>query len=483
MTWRSRPDQKYLLVAGGQAALEIYLLAQPEKALVEILGHRGDWIAWTRQGYYAGTPGGERLMGWRVITDPDKPAVFYPAQTFHKQFYRPDVIERLLPEGSVEAALKKTVTQSAAAANVEDALPPTVRIVSAQRDPTDAQKWIIKAEALPAAPGQKVDKLRLMVDDRPLPEADARRCLGGWTASRVRGVGGLEDAGRQRGAEGAACNARRLWSVRSETSSRGAGRLKDRPALHLLSIGIDYASDADLKLTCPPNDAQDIAKSLPAACVGPKNQFGLAGEQHLLLNGKATAATIRDSLQAIRKKVKPRDLVVFFYAGHGVRDNGQFYLLTAGANPKMLAKTALSGADLRRAFTDFPCQVVLMLDACHSGGIAKALRDSVTDDAARALADEECGVTLIAAAMGHERALEPLDGKNGLFTRALLDALERKDDVTFNRFDGRQYIHHLFGEVLDQVQATSHDTQHPCLSMPWTMESFPVRQLREPKKQ
>ena len=102
--------------------------------------------------------------------------------------------------------------------------------------------------------------------------------------------------------------------------------------------------------------------------------------------------TIWFKLAAVRKKVKPRDLLVFFFAGHGVREGREFFLLTHDADLKKLGKTALSGSQLRQRLADFPCQVLLLFDACHSGSAAKSL---VADVASRQLADEECGAALV----------------------------------------------------------------------------------------
>ncbi len=45
--------------------MSIWRLGQ-ETPLLSLYLHGEDWIAWTEQGYYAATPGGERLMGWKV---------------------------------------------------------------------------------------------------------------------------------------------------------------------------------------------------------------------------------------------------------------------------------------------------------------------------------------------------------------------------------------------------------------------------------
>jgi hypothetical protein len=73
--------------------------------LLSLFTTERDWVAWTPEGYYAASPGGEKLMGWRVSNGPDKMTSFYPAAQFRSKLYRPDVIKRLLEAGDVEKAL------------------------------------------------------------------------------------------------------------------------------------------------------------------------------------------------------------------------------------------------------------------------------------------------------------------------------------------------------------------------------------------
>jgi len=250
-----------------------------------------------------------------------------------------------------------------------------------------------------------------------------------------------------------------------------------RPALHVVAVGLTYKGNKLDLGDCPKNDATEICKQIPAACAGPANYFGAAPQAHLLIDKDATRPGVLQALARVKKAVKPRDLLVFFFAGHGANEKGEFYLLTHEADPTNLAKTALSGKQLREALADFPCQVLVLLDACHSTNAGRALR-SPADEASRDLADEECSATLIAAAMGHQRALQPPGGKHGYFTLAVLDALKRKrPGVAFNRLNGQQYVHHLFSDVFDEVQAATKDQQHPMLVLPWTVESYPLRKV------
>jgi len=121
--------------------------------------------------------------------------------------------------------------------------------------------------------------------------------------------------------------------------------------------------------------------------------------------------------------------------------------------------------------------VLLILDACHSSAGIKSFRPAV-DDLTRALTDDECGVAVLCAAMANEKALEKQG--NGLFTRAIIQALNRSDGVPFNRHNRRLYVHHLHTYVFDEVSQQSGDRQHPFLSLPWVVESFPVTQFPGP---
>jgi WD40 repeat protein len=481
------PDGKYLLVAGGDQRLRLYDLSKPRFPLLEVAARRQEWIAWTKEGYYAGSPGGEQLIGWKVSVKGQTLASFYPAQTFRKTHYKPEVLQELLRSGSLDSALQKVKAKSGGKAevkarSVEDALPPTVTITKAERDPKNERKWTITAVA-ESADGKKqpIEMLKLLIDGRPLPgELSTKRLKAGeravtWEVPDMPPGEKVELKVLARGPD--------TYGVSQPREITVPAPAAQRPALHVVSVGMTYTGDKALDLgPCPKNDAAEIFKQFPASCVGKDNLFGTAPHKHLLIDKAAGKEGVKAALDQVKKDVKPRDLVVFFYAGHGVVEKNEFYLLTHGSDLNALAGTALSGKALWDELADFPCQVLVLLDACHSGESAKVLRQPATDEASRKLADEECSVTLIDAAMGHQRALQPEGGKHGFFTQAVLAALKRNKDVTHNRFNGRQYVHHLFGDVFDEVEGLTKGRQHPTISLPWTVESYPVRQVAQARK-
>jgi uncharacterized caspase-like protein len=113
-----------------------------------------------------------------------------------------------------------------------------------------------------------------------------------------------------------------------------------------------------------------------------------------------------------------------------------------------------------------PGKVLLLLDACHSGAIGKAVNDVAHD-----LADEDCGVVVLCAALGSEKAIESPRDRHGYFCKALIEALEGKA----HRRDGRVYLHHLEEYVADRVVELSKDSQHPTAAKP-AIRPFPVAQ-------
>jgi uncharacterized caspase-like protein len=243
-----------------------------------------------------------------------------------------------------------------------------------------------------------------------------------------------------------------------------------RPALHVIAVGINAYPQKALRLGCAVADAKGLADAFAKGCAGPGNLFG-AAPPTTLLDARATRKAVLGALDGARAAVRPGDLLVFSFAGHGARQGKQFYLLTVDADPAKLADTALSGDALRKALADMPCQVLLLLDACHSAAGVRAF----IDEAARNLTDDETGVAVLCAAMGSEEAQE--EKGHGLFSKAVIDALGTADGVPFNRHDRRQYVHHLGAFGQDEVKEWSHDEQHPFLTMPYVTESFPIRQL------
>ncbi len=484
-------DNKLLLSAAVDNMVKVWNIEQG-KLLLTLYVNGKDWIVWTEQGYYAATPGGERLVGWKVDNGLDQPASFLPAKRFRKQLYRPDVVKLLVKEGTVAAAVKaadaalpKDETRFRGLAEPAKLLPPRA-FLNVTWDKKTLPEVKVKVRAVASGSGQPVTGLRLFLDGRPLSKETSIDFATGkdkveeleWTI-RLPGekpTGAYELAVLARGPQ---------TSGVSETVAVPYVNPKNLPAMHVLAIGIDEYQNRALKLEAARKDADDIA----AAFQNNAGKLFDKVEATTLLNDKATRQGVLDKLDEIRQKpVKHNDLVVVFFAGHGIKNAKGFYLLTVEAdtsNQALIEKTCLPGADLRRKLGDFPCQVLLLLDACHSGAfgaggnagvLAKQGLKPATDDLTRSLTDDEIGVAVMCAAMGHEKAGERKG--NGLFTSAVIKALGNAPGVHLNPFNHQLYVHHLQSYVFDMVSELSHGEQHPFLCLPWIVESFPLARFK-----
>ncbi len=48
---------------------------------------------WTPQGYYTGSPGADKIVGWQINKGPDKTADYVGAEQLRQHLNRPDIVE------------------------------------------------------------------------------------------------------------------------------------------------------------------------------------------------------------------------------------------------------------------------------------------------------------------------------------------------------------------------------------------------------
>jgi WD40 repeat protein len=473
------PDGRYLLVARGHQALDLYRIDGKPELLLNVLAVGRDWVVWTPQGYYAATPGGERLIGWKVPHGHDRAADFYPAEQFRKQMYRPDVIRLVLEKGSVAEAVAaadaalvaQRVEVPRGVADPEKLLPPAVALAVVDR--ANLPRVTVKASARQGCKEQPVRSLRLLVDGRPLP--------GGL--ARAEFPAGQEKAEFEATWEVELPPGKHALSVLARTKDDTPGfsppvevacQLPEgqRPAAHLIAVGVSRYDRQALNLQYADADARRLADAFAAAT----GRLYKPGQVRPLLNEQATREAVLRAIDEVRKSAGPGDLFVLSFAGHGAREGGEFFLLTRDADPTnadTLKKTAVSGAELRVKLADFPCQVLLLLDACHSGAVASSRPG--TDEAARALSDVDVRAAVMCAALGHEEALEKDGG--GLFTAAVVRALKGEPGAFFDHATGELNVYHLQAFVYQEVTRASESRQTPYLKMPLALPAFVVTQL------
>jgi len=223
----------------------------------------------------------------------------------------------------------------------------------------------------------------------------------------------------------------------------------EKPSLWVVTLGIAEYKNKDYNLTYAAKDANDLADVLSKS-----KSFTKVSALSILNNDVNTTAL--NKIEKFLSSVNPQDVVLCFFAGHGVIDNkGDFYCSTYDIDLENPSVHGLHIEQLERTlYNNKARKKILLVDACHSGLIDET--SGFTSDGTDTLSsnvkqtgrgvslkhkkkeetDTELmqsvflninrgnGLTIIAAAAGKEYAYEDAKYKNGLFTYSLLSALK-----------------------------------------------------------
>jgi uncharacterized caspase-like protein len=269
--------------------------------------------------------------------------------------------------------------------------------------------------------------------------------------------------------------------------------LPDAPRLIFLSVGINNYKAAkrapgkgvlgDLE------EAVNDAKELPTAWASQK-LFGAKVLMPPLTDMDATRPAILAGLKDLAQIARPDDICVVFLSGHG--DYQEEKPTLAGGPPRSVFvfcppdydpnnpyKTGVTNEELFDKLAAIPCRKLLILDACHSGAAA--------DNPARDFAPDGQGPIVMAACDLNQSSLEDKKFGHGLFTRAILDALD--DAQSYPDHDGAKelWATDLFRHTRKEMPALlklidkRESAQVPILFAPGNQD-FPVARQETPKK-
>lgn len=128
------------------------------------------WIAWTPPGYYLASPRGEDLVGWHVNRGWDQAADFFPGSRSRARFNRPDIARLVLETLDEGAALRRADAAAGRHDEVkplETALPPVIKILSPQIEPTFKGATVDVTYSLRAPSGRPIDSVEILIDGSP----------------------------------------------------------------------------------------------------------------------------------------------------------------------------------------------------------------------------------------------------------------------------------------------------------------------------
>jgi WD40 repeat protein len=200
------------------------------------------------------------------------------------------------------------------------------------------------------------------------------------------------------------------------------------PRLYVLAVGVNDYYDSRLHLAYAVPDATSLAEAFQKAGTG----LYASVEVKTVLDKEVTVANLDKVFTELSTKVQPRDVFVFFLAGHGKTENGRYYFLPRDfryEDESSIQKAGMGQDKFQAWFAEIAARKSLLLyDTCESGSLTGATRGSDIDERLGALnrMARATGRTFLTATTDDAPALEGYHG-HGVFTYALLDALDHAD--------------------------------------------------------
>jgi WD40 repeat protein/tetratricopeptide (TPR) repeat protein len=422
------PDSKLLVSSSLDGTIKLWDVEDCKLLATLLLFEDSNWLAVAPDGLFDGTADAMEAVNWRV-----GPSEAAPLAWFFNDFYYPGLIAEIAesrkPKAKIDIA---TVLQL-----------PGLRTMLAQ-----GQARIEK----------RAGKTVLCFDDKPtaLPEVYSDAQL---TAFDSNDLIFDEDVGLW-------CSQKELpadvqYELVNATSDKrsdvfkpiydGASSETARSTLHILTVAVgdyDVSTSGFKKLNGSVSGAQAVANFFVAQKRSAKHPYRDIKIWPGLYNRKATLENIRQRLRELARAVKKEDVVFLFFAGHGIVPAGQemFYFAPVdmrGPNPKDQHETGLSTAMLTEAIRALPAnRVVLLIDACQSGGAVESLakiaevKAKLEERQARIEKREwskqrnhRVGVYIIAAATPLQQANEPRIGNSALVS-TLLEILKSRPSAS-----------------------------------------------------
>jgi hypothetical protein len=459
------------------------------------------WVAWTPQGYYSASPGGEEMIGWHINRGWEQPADFFPAARLRDSYARPDIVERVLgtmDEGEairLANAARSEKTEPVRA--VAEQLPPVVTILAPAARGTVPGESVRLDYMVRSPSGLTVDAVEALINGRPAAAGSSKQpgeiaealktCLAdtkglGRSENGLQGCRSSIEVRLPPGSSEVGLFARsgKLTGevVRihlNRTSAASANELL-KPKLYALVVGISTYRNASYNLNYAAKDARDFAAALM------HQKGGLYSEvaTRTLFDGSATGSAVRDGLDWLTKQVTSRDVGLVYLAGHGVLDERErFYFLAADGDVARLRATGVPREDIQDALNALAGKALLFLDACHAGAMAGGNKtrggldiNAVVNEFTRT----ERGVVVFAASTGRQLSQEDSAWGNGAFTKAVVEGLGqagKKAQADF-RGDGKITTSALDYYVSERVKALTGGTQSPVMIRPPTVPDFPI---------
>lgn len=454
-----------------------------------------EYVCWTPEGYFSCSSRGAEYFGWHINNGLNELADFYTAEQYFDILYQPDMVaeaiksfrtvtEILEEKGEKPFDLTKLKKPSAAFFNrplPDEGQPPLKyknRIFS-----TNAKRVTLTVDAYDGGGGIREisiyqnGKLIISDTDHKVINQDSTRLeylvdlLNGPNLFKlvVKNIQGIESRPD---------NMEILYD----------GDVIATSDMYLFVVGINKYKNTKYNL----NYAQPDANSFVEKIIERNTKLFRKIETIEIYDEQGTRENILAAFDTIKTKAKIHDVFVFYYAGHGSmldpEDNNSEYFLVPHdvtqiyGDPEQLMAKGISSTQLNDQFLEIDAQKqLILLDACHSGGAIKSFqtRSASAEEKAIFQLARSAGVVVISASQSDQFATEFEVLQHGVFTYALLEALDGKADGGLK--DGKVTVIELKAYMDERIPFLSAtyggETQYPTGFI--SGQDFPISILTE----
>jgi len=235
-------------------------------------------------------------------------------------------------------------------------------------------------------------------------------------------------------------------------------------SLESLLVGVNFYQDRTVPaLKFAVNDAQELSQVLDEISYGFQ-----AHHKDVLLSASAAEnqALRRNILRELAWKAQQateKDLLLFYFSGHGTLSEGDAYLCPSDTEADFIKDTAIPLKRVREILDESRAPVkILIFDACHLGvplgakemkGETKELEENgkAFAEITKNIFEGVRGLAMLASSAREEVSIEVAELRHGLFTHFLLEALRNHRTLDENG-DARISVTEVFDRVASKLR-------------------------------
>lgn len=428
------PDQRFVATASDDGSLILWGESRPLARLITFK-QTDDWLVVTPNGFFDGSPAAWERISWRFDKDTFR---FATIEIFFSEFFAPGVLTDVLKAGNPPPG---------SPISTKDRRQPAIRLTAELSDVRRAVERDIKINIEVNDAGAGAQDVRLFRNGS-LVRIWRGNVLQGQKAAKLEAT--IPVTAGENVFTAYAFNSENIKSKDARLTISGDQSLLRKGIFYLFTIGVNEYENSDFNLNYAVADVRDVSNEFRI------RQSGLNIYERVkiveLIDRGATKKAILDTLRGLSSRLQPEDVLMIYFAGHGMAHQDRFYLIPhdlgyTGLRDRLDAvalteifRNSISDLELERLFESMDCgQITFVIDACNSGQLLEneeKRRGPMNSKGLAQLAYEK-GMYILTAAQSYQTAKEASRLGHGFLTFALVEEGLRKGLADFDPKDGR----------------------------------------------